>query len=340
MTTTPQISPATRPVRRPRRLLLIALLLGVGLLIGGELTARFALGLGDPPLYKLDPDLEYVLVPSRQYHRFGHDYSVNSHSMRSPEFPDHKSSPDELRVMVIGDSIVNGGARIDQSELATTLLAQGLRDRLKRPVTVGNISAGSWGPPNQLAYAKKLGLFDADIVILVLNSEDVADVPGLEYIGQAWPRERPWSALGELLGVYVPRYMEKLTGRPHEPPPPPHTTTRDQDIQTCRASLLDLIALARSKGAAVGVVLYLTRPELTGQALAGHATLRDTATSAGAPVLDTRSAFAPALASGRQVFLKGDDVHAGPDGQRLLASIIEDLAISLTASRTAPPSAP
>ncbi|MFW5682662.1 MAG: SGNH/GDSL hydrolase family protein, partial [Phycisphaeraceae bacterium] len=83
-------------------------------LIAIELVARYGLGLGDPPLSQNHPTIEYMLQPGRTYHRFGNEYRVNAYSMRSDPFPDQKSHPDERRVMVFGDSIVNGGNITDQ----------------------------------------------------------------------------------------------------------------------------------------------------------------------------------------------------------------------------------
>ena len=240
-----------------RRVAVWCVCLLIGGVVAGELAARYIAGLGDPPLYMLDPEIEYLLVPNQKCRRFGHDYIVNKWSMRSGELAAQKVSG-ELRVMVIGDSIVNGGGKIDQSELATTLLAASL-DRKGGSGVVGNISAGSWGPPNELAYAKKFGIFNADVVIIVLNSDDWDDVPGLEYIGSAWPQKKPWCALQELLGVYGWRAICKAIGRAPEPPPPVRATTHEQDVERCRAAFVELVEFARQRGARVAVVQAVAR---------------------------------------------------------------------------------
>ncbi|PQV64995.1 hypothetical protein B1R32_1021 [Abditibacterium utsteinense] len=151
---------------KPKRVFGIGLGIVAVCLIAGEVVARTKLGLGDPPIYVADPQIEYMIKPG-VYHRFGNLVSFNRYSMRADEFPQHKVDKRELRVMVIGDSIVYGGAQLDQSQIAVSLLEKDLTAKLHRPVTVGNISAGSWGPPNQLAYVKRFGLFDADAVVIV-----------------------------------------------------------------------------------------------------------------------------------------------------------------------------
>ena len=110
----------------------------VVLLALAEMIARFGLGLGNPPLWQADSEIEYLAQPSKNYKRFGNRISYNSHSMRSDEFPKQKSDPNEFRLLVIGDSIVNGGVKVDQDALATSILQRNLQDIFKRPVVVGN----------------------------------------------------------------------------------------------------------------------------------------------------------------------------------------------------------
>ena len=74
--------------------------------------------------------------------------------------------------MVIGDSVINGGSQTDQGQLATTLMQRELSIDMKRPVVVGNASAGGWEPINEAGYVTESGLFHADIVLLVLSSHD------------------------------------------------------------------------------------------------------------------------------------------------------------------------
>ncbi len=314
-----------------------ALVWGVCLLVGGalagELGARYIVGLGDPPLYKLDPEIEYLLVPNQKCRRFGHDYVVNKWSMRTGEISEHRAEgaagAEEYRVMVLGDSIVNGGAKIDQSELATTILA-GMRlpkdCEPRQRMVVGNMSAGSWGPPNELAYVKRFGLFDADMLILVLNSDDFDDAPGLEYIGSSWPQSKPTFALQELLGVYGWKALCKVIGRMPEPPPPGHAATHEQDIELCRASFMELVELAKSKGVQVRVVQYFRKAELTGTARPGCGVISSWIKSAGVVSVNTGASFRGAMDDGKgDPFEPGDDVHANARGQRLLAGVFEKI---------------
>jgi hypothetical protein len=85
---------------------------------GVEGLARFQLGLGDPPLTIIDETIEYRFAPGH-YRRFGNTVSYNAYSMRSDALPDAATH----RVLVAGDSVVNGGAQTDQTETITGQLS-------------------------------------------------------------------------------------------------------------------------------------------------------------------------------------------------------------------------
>src|SRR4051812_27909934 len=94
----PRSRKRSRTVRWSGRIAVVVLaLLGVA-----ELVGRFAFGLGNPPLFRGDPEIEYLYRPNQDIHRFGSHLHFNAYSMRSDDFPSHKSDPRELRVMVIG----------------------------------------------------------------------------------------------------------------------------------------------------------------------------------------------------------------------------------------------
>lgn len=325
----PNPNAAARPtLRKKRRLAIWAGALLVTGTIAAELVARFVLGLGDPPLYVLDPKIEYMLAPSQDCRRFGNVFQTNRFGMRSDELAEKKTFPDELRVLVVGDSIVNGGARVDQADLATSVLQRELRQRLGRAVTVANISAGSWGPINQLAYLEKYGLFDADIVLLVLNSEDVADVPGLESIGPQWPRHKLVFALQEIGERYLPRLVLPLSGNaPPAIPPIVHTTSREQDLAATRLAVAGIIEMARAANARVVLVRYSTRSELAGSPSDALAEMSALAHEAGAQDAAVGEVFRTAKQRGEAVF-QNDGVHPTAIGQRLLGVELANVVIS------------
>ena len=205
--------PAGSTARRRwlRRLAIGSLLILVSGVLAGEAVARFVFGLGDPPLFQCDPDpnLLYIEQPSKSYYRMHHRFSVNAYSMRSADFPAKRVSPSEIRVMVIGDSVVNGNSPVGDEQLATTLLQANLAAQSGRPVIVGNCACGGWGPGNELAYVQRYGLFDADVVVIVMSSHDYADLSTACPVDADpnFPSHPPLCAFQEALTRYLPRYL-------------------------------------------------------------------------------------------------------------------------------------
>ncbi len=304
-----------------RGLALAAVALVVLGAVGGEIVARFVLGMGDPPLYTKDPQIEYLPVPG-VYRRFGNTISYNSHSMRSPEFPATKSDPAELRVLVIGDSIVNGGAPSDDSELATALLPGMLGKQLGRPVVVGNISCGSWGPINQLEYVRRYGLFDADVVVIVVNSDDAFDAPTYGPLGPEHPTRAPVLALEELLFYYGPMaFKYHVLGGKKAGPPAPVLEPNPEDQRASLAAFERLVITAREAGASVVAVHHFKLTELqSGRNDPGYDRLREAAGRVGVRFVDTRTEMV------RLMREKGtgyrDYIHPDAAGQEALAGLL------------------
>ena len=183
-------------------LIAVAILTGVTVIV--ELGLRFTVGLGNPPLYIADPDIGYLLAPEQQVRRRGNLIKINQYSMRSDDISPEKTH-DTLRVFLLGDSIVNGGWWTDQSEILSELIETEIAQNSRRDVEVINASANSWGPRNELAYLQRFGLFDADTLILVINTDDLfATAPTSVQVGKDlnYPDRRPPLALIELYQLY------------------------------------------------------------------------------------------------------------------------------------------
>jgi len=309
-----------------------ALLGLVVLLAAGEMVARLGLGLGTPPLYEADPDVEYRLKPLQSVKRFGNAIEVNRWGMRSDDFGPRKTREDELRVLVFGDSVINGGAVIDQADLATARLQRQLTAALQHPVVVGNVSAGSWGPGNWLGFARRFGWLDADLVILMVNSGDHADNPSFGPLGIDHPTEAPTLALQELMQRYLPRYLPALAPRASDEPTAPVVSAGPSDRETLRgqADLAAFLSLAQQDGRRLLVVQHPDRAELlTGQYESGYAIQAATLRGIGLDLIEMR----PALAGTGEANYR-DNIHHTPTGQRALADGLTALALPLLQSRT------
>lgn len=163
----------------------------------GEMAARFVLGLGTPPLSIAHPTIEYMFAPNQDVWRFGNHFLTNEYGMRSPPL----IGDTRRRVLVLGDSVPNGGNLTDQRALATSLLSDDATVYM-------NASAGSWGPPNMLAYVQAFGFFGADRTVIILSSHDAGDVPTFGPLDpNTHPTTRPFSALYEAATRYLPRFL-------------------------------------------------------------------------------------------------------------------------------------
>ena len=312
---------ARRSKRRLPRLALGFLICAALLLIAGELFARFWMGLGDPPLVQRDPEIKYVFKPDQICHRFGHLIKYNHYSMRSEDFPAHKADPNELRIMMIGNSIINGGALTDQTEIASEMLRKDLSDELKRPVVVGNISAGGWGPPNELAYLKRYGLFDADVLVIVCTSHDYANVPSFELLGvdPSLPETKPPLALWEGFSRYL---LPKLRSRvvPKEGYVP-KTSINQADAETCARAIHDMVGMARRSGAKVIMAHQPDRDETADTPPEGAEALKQAAKREGMPLIEFGPSFAAARRGGTEVY--ADFIHPNAAGQRVMLGLLK-----------------
>jgi lysophospholipase L1-like esterase len=172
-----------------------------------ETTLRLVFGLGSPVLILTDKGeseggFGYIPSPDQDVRRFFARNKINHFSMRSDDISATKS-PGHLRVLFIGDSVTYGTTYIDQSRIFTSLLAHEMPKLVGRPVDVLNASAGGWGPANEVGFLQSRGNFDADLVLIVLNTADLrqpfADLPR----DPGFPTEAPLTAIGEMWTRYI-----------------------------------------------------------------------------------------------------------------------------------------
>jgi len=310
-----------------RKWLCIALILFVVLAVGTELFARYYLGLGDPPLCMADPEMVYLFKPNQTCHRFGNLIHYNAYSMRSDDFPAHKSLPNEIRVMVIGDSVINGGALTDQSKVCTSILQKSLTSKLRRPVVIGHISAGGWGPLNQWPFVKKYGLFDADVVVLVFSSHDASSssLRPTAGIDPNFPDHKPWCATWEAVMRYLPRYFHTL-GSAASNEGYREGTADPKMTQQHMVAVKSMINAAKEIGAKPVVMLHWTQNELhkaeseTGWRPKGHRDIEAAANEAGASVVDLYSYDEEAKSTPGAY---RDDIHLNAPGQEIYSRAME-----------------
>jgi hypothetical protein len=292
-------------------------LLFAPLLLGALLEGALRwLGYGDPPLFVLDPHIEYY---ARQgtYQRFGRTIAVTEPGIRRMA-PHAKGA---LRVALLGDSIVFGTNRLEQRELISYHLEQALEEALGRRAVVLPLAATSWGPVNQSAYLERFGWFGAERVLWVLSAHDLMDVPAPGY-AELLPQEPPVLALQDA--------WWSLRLRAFSEPAPTEEAARSS-LQ----AIDEVLGRLRRAGVALQVFLHPSRGELASGPsppllrLQAHLEQRHVAVESLAPALTE------ALARGEAPY--EDELHLAPAGTRAVARW---LALRLSRDQLAPTPTP
>lgn len=286
----------------------------LGLWVAGEATLYLGFGLGAPALSVADPQIEYLFKPDQDLRRFGNRIRINHWGMRADDFG--AKQPGELRVLVWGDSVINGGAPTDQAKLATEIIRRELAQGRKAPVTVGNISAGSWGPPNQLAYARRYGFFDADMNLIVASSHDAFDVPTFAPLNPAThPTTRPLTPSVDLVFRYLIPRLLKTDGDVL-----PAATSQDNAIPALR----EFFDLARRATPRLALILHRTKRETTtGRGFSGGTLILQACADSGVTCVDSMDAYR--AYEGKQGEMFRDDIHPNENGQQVLAGLMMKL---------------
>lgn len=258
-----------------------------------EISLRFGFGFGTPLLYLPDEEIGYLPAPNQKIRRLGNRIIINQFSMRGRPI-NVERSPETLRVLMVGDSIVNGGWWTNQSEILSETLAEILSETLaeihlarlrqahEKPencsqdafsqdtfsqdtrlqdVEVLNASANSWAPRNELAYLKRFGTFEAQIIVLVINTDDLFGTkPSPLAVGRDrhYPDRSPATAIGEVLNRYV---------LSHKPDPILQTIPRETGDIVGRnlAAIAEIASIAQNHQSQFLLVMTPLKRELTTQ---------------------------------------------------------------------------
>lgn len=288
----------------------------LAIVVALECVCRWGMGLGDPSLLVADEELDYRFVPDQQGVYQGCRYAYNNASMRSDRPITPLRQPTMRRVLVVGDSIVNGEARTDQDELATSLLAKTAQAEFY------NLSACSWGPLNSLAYFQRYGTFDAtDVVFLFSNHDLWDDDPRLAAgakvgLSADFQAQKPWCATWEWVRFYLYPKVRTWLGHPLKAPPlAPQGDIVARNLAACSA--LYQLPIARK-----AVIFHRTQREWEqGGVPSGEQHLRQCAQAAGVPVY---------LLEVNPSQDYRDNIHLNASGQRQLAAFIQRILLEST----------
>jgi lysophospholipase L1-like esterase len=291
----------------------------------GELVARYYLGLGTPPLSVAHPTIEYMFKPNQDVRRFENRILINQYGMRTESFSREKKD-DEFRIMVFGDSVINGGNLTDHDYLATSLIGRNLSSASYKNVVVGNVSAGGWGPGNWHAYVNEYGFFGADVVVLVISSHDYMDNPIFQTLNtNTHPTETPISALAEGVTRYLPRYLPKLNTFSDNAGVETEVNA-SKVVEIGLADLRSFLELAKAVSQRILVLQHWEKKELESRlAGPGNKRIREVCEQIGISPVSLEPYLRRSIEGGEDPYR--DNIHLNKIGQQLLAdAIITNLA--------------
>ncbi len=259
-----------------KKTLLITIVGPILLLLCAEVVLRY-LGFDDPLLYVPDPQMGHRLAPNQNVTNFGNHIVINQYSMRGPEIS-KKRSRGEFRVLMLGDSVLNGVWWTDQAQTISARLQVALDPigELREPapngsprsVLVINASAQSWSPPSEVEYLKKFGSFDSNLLVLVINTEDLFSTqPKLFVVGNdpKYPEHKPLLAIEGAASRYLFPNLPNLPKlfHPSMPQNPPEITSNSVDLShPCLEAISQMIQITQRQGIPMFVVLTPLKREL------------------------------------------------------------------------------
>jgi len=132
-------------------------------------------GLGTPALLQPHPTIGYVYQANQDLYRFGNHLIYNEFHQRSGPL---RNTPN--RILMIGDSVLNGGSSADQTQTISELLQNKLQRQWEKEIEVLNASGPSWAIENEYEYLQCFGTFQSKWVILQLSIHDLWQIKSTE----------------------------------------------------------------------------------------------------------------------------------------------------------------
>jgi len=176
-----------------------------------ELFLRYGVGLGHPLLYVGDAAAGYIPAPNQDIYRFFVHIKINGFGMRSDDISRERAQG-HRRILFVGDSVTFGTTYVDQHEIFTSIIKAWFDKNSIIPVDILNISAGGWAPANELGFLKSQGVFNSNVVVLVLNTNDLDQAFTNFEPSSQFPINNYQFALNELWVRYIrPRIFEEAT---------------------------------------------------------------------------------------------------------------------------------
>jgi hypothetical protein len=225
-----------------------------------EITLRL-LGFGNPALLQANTEAGYIFAPNQTVYRFGNRIEYNQFSQRSEPIV-AKKPEGTLRILMTGDSVLNGNNTTDQKETISELFEARLLG-IKKRVEVLNASAGSWGIGNQLGYIRKFGTFESDAVILQIGTHDLLQpTSNSSRVGTdpLMPNRKPLFAIQEFFARHImPKFSSVFVS---DSPAAGVAVPEEVRFRENMQKLEEIAALVRSKNMQLFVLYTCDRADL------------------------------------------------------------------------------
>jgi lysophospholipase L1-like esterase len=100
----------------------------------------------------------------------------------------------------VGDSVPYGTTYVDQKAIFSEQVVSMME---RRHVTVMNAASPGWAPSNEFEFVKARGIYNADLVVFVYNTSDLAQPFSSYRPSPNTPLQNPPSAIVELWSRYI-----------------------------------------------------------------------------------------------------------------------------------------
>jgi hypothetical protein len=291
-----------------------------------EIGLRVTIGFGNPLVYVADPEVGYLLAPNQRVRRFGNRVEINEYSMRSPSL---LSPVPDLRILLLGDSVLNGSWWTDQNETISAVVTKILLTTNPPQVEVLNISANGWSPRNELAYLQKFGCFQVQILVLLLNTDDLfGTAPTSIPVGKDryYPSQKPALAILEAATRLLP----------YAPPPEMAVVNAEggDRVGFNLAAIQEIYQITQAQNISLKIALTPLWHEVTNQTKDYEITARSRLVKftqeQGITYLDFLPFFQSHTAPKT---LYHDQIHLSPAGNQLVGTEISKLIVAKTHPR-------
>jgi len=222
--------------------------------------------------------------------------------------------------MLLGDSVVYGNHHVSQSETIAHYAKQALQETLvDNRVSVLSAAASSWGPKNQLEYLKERGLYESDLVFLVISTHDIFDFPTFKSSVIPYRVNKNIGATDDFIyAVYnraVPWLVAKISQKNNS------IDFEAAKVKT-KSIIEEIFALVRGKGSNVILVFHPAEYQLMSQQL-DVSFFENIAIDNGVKFIDLKSRYIE-LNKTRDNRVHYDGMHLTPKGAALVASVVHD----------------